>query len=228
VAVGQVAPAAASCQTPLPVQSVSGVGAPPLGGDQDFGIQFTLAGCNWNITTNTPWLSITGPTSGTTAANIVQTKYHAQANPGNTTRHGSLIISVPPNASTTVDIAQDGSGCVLAISPSIVHVIASGGTGTFTVTATPSTCVLGVTTNPPADGAPAPSTPPLATTVVTPTVSIGGIAAAHVVYAGLSPGQVGLYQIDVEIPAEAPSGSAIPVQVAVGSQVSNTATIAIQ
>ncbi len=87
---------------------------------------------------------------------------------------------------------------------------------------------LGATTNPPADVAPAPSTPPLATTVVTPTVTIGGIAAPNVVYAGLSPGQIGLYQIDVEIPAGAPSGSAIPIQIAVGPQLSNTAAIAIQ
>jgi uncharacterized protein (TIGR03437 family) len=73
----------------------------------------------------------------------------------------------------------------------------------------------------------------------------GQIAPAHVVigesvlpgtgatvtpaYAGLTPGSVGLYQINVAIPANAPKGSAVPVYLDMGGGVlSNLVDIAIQ
>ncbi len=45
----------------------------------------------------------------------------------------------------------------------------------------------------------APGTEPLAETLSTPMVNIGGIPA-EVVYSGLAPGFVGLYQVNVEVP----------------------------
>lgn len=53
-------------------------------------------------------------------------------------------------------------------------------------------------------GVPAPTTPP-ATTVDTPSVTIGGLAADPL-FSGLSPGSVGLYQLNVRVPTNAPSG----------------------
>jgi uncharacterized protein (TIGR03437 family) len=50
----------------------------------------------------------------------------------------------------------------------------------------------------PASGDPAPSSP-LATTAVTPTITIGG-QAAQVPFSGLTPGFVGLYQLNVVVP----------------------------
>jgi len=48
-------------------------------------------------------------------------------------------------------------------------------------------------------------------------------------YAGLTPGSVGLYQINVPIPANSPQGSAVPVYLAMGGGVlSNRVDIAIQ
>lgn len=54
-------------------------------------------------------------------------------------------------------------------------------------------------------GAPAPSMPP-ATTIVNPVVTIGG-AQAEVLFSGLAPGLVNLYQLDVRVPLGAQAGN---------------------
>lgn len=60
-----------------------------------------------------------------------------------------------------------------------------------------------------------------------PQVRIGGQSAA-VEFAGLAPGFVGLYQVNVRIPNSAPLGDSVPVQVTTfEGQTSNTVTIAI-
>jgi len=86
---------------------------------------------------------------------------------------------------------------------------------------------LGAVNNTPADGAPAPSSPPLATTLATPSVSIGGVPAV-VSYSGLAPGLVGLYQVNVQVPTNAPTGPAVNLAISVGSLTSNTVTVAVQ
>lgn len=84
---------------------------------------------------------------------------------------------------------------------------------------------LGAVTNPPAPGKPA-SDNPLSHAVTTPKVTIGGENAA-VSFAGLSPGYVGLYQVNAQIPADASGGNAIPVQISLSGVASNTVTIAV-
>ena len=63
---------------------------------------------------------------------------------------------------------------------------------------------LGAVDNPPPSGEATPAQP-LASTLVKPTVTIGGVAA-QVLFSGLTPGSIGLYQIDVVVPPGAPSG----------------------
>jgi uncharacterized protein (TIGR03437 family) len=71
----------------------------------------------------------------------------------------------------------------------------------------------------------APSVAPFALTVNEPTVSIASLSA-KVSFAGLAPGFVGLYQINVQAPANLPTGNQ-PVQITTfGGVVSNIATIA--
>jgi len=84
-------------------------------------------------------------------------------------------------------------------------------------------------TNPPlAAGEAAPgSGSPLVLTVAQPTVTIGG-KTARVLFSGLAPGFVGLWQINAEVPQDVTPGSSVPLQVAVGTVASNTATIAVQ
>ena len=88
---------------------------------------------------------------------------------------------------------------------------------------------LGPVTNQPASGAPALSDP-LSTTQYPVTVTIGG-APAFVLFAGLTPGAVGLYQVNARVPSGASKGAAVPVEILitlVGTARSNTVTMAIQ
>jgi uncharacterized protein (TIGR03437 family) len=59
------------------------------------------------------------------------------------------------------------------------------------------------------DGLPAPSDP-LATTLITPVVALGG-TQLPVSYAGLAPGQVGVCQINASVPRSAPTGLNMPL-----------------
>ena len=63
---------------------------------------------------------------------------------------------------------------------------------------------LGPVDNQPASGAPA-SASPLSSTRIRPEVTIGG-RRAEVLFAGLSPGFVGLYQVNVIVPEDTPAG----------------------
>jgi uncharacterized protein (TIGR03437 family) len=83
---------------------------------------------------------------------------------------------------------------------------------------------LGPVTNPPADGQQALQNP-LSRTVTMPQVFIGG-QSASVIFSGLAPGFVSLYQINVQVPNVA-SGDEVPVYVQLGTS-SNTVTIAVQ
>ncbi len=57
-------------------------------------------------------------------------------------------------------------------------------------------------------------------------MTIGGIPAT-VSFSGLAPGFVGLYQVNVEVPANAPVGDAIPVVLTIGGVTANTVTVAV-
>ena len=62
---------------------------------------------------------------------------------------------------------------------------------------------------------------------MTPTVTIGGVPAS-VSFSGLAPGYFGLYQVNAQVPANAPTGNAVPVVLTIGGVSSNTVTIAVQ
>ena len=85
---------------------------------------------------------------------------------------------------------------------------------------------LGAVTNTPPTGSPAPSKP-LAQTTTTPTVTIGGVQATNVQFSGLAPGYVGLYQVNVQVPATVATGTAVPVIISIGGKTSNTVTIPV-
>lgn len=65
------------------------------------------------------------------------------------------------------------------------------------------------------------------TTVSQVSVLLNGVSVPAA-FAGLAPGEVGVYQVNVQIPANAPSGNAVPLAISVGGVTSNTVTIAIQ
>lgn len=85
---------------------------------------------------------------------------------------------------------------------------------------------LGQVTNRPATGAPA-LIDPLSVLLRTPSVTIGGVPAA-VSFAGLAPGFVGLYQVNVQVPVTAPVGDSVAVVIKVGAAASLPVAMAVQ
>lgn len=85
---------------------------------------------------------------------------------------------------------------------------------------------FGPVTNQPATGAPA-AGDPLSATTAAPTVTMGGVPAS-VAFAGLTPSLVGLYQINAQVPDNAPTGPAVSVIVTAAGINSNTVTMAVQ
>lgn len=83
---------------------------------------------------------------------------------------------------------------------------------------------MGATTPPVAAAVPSPGNPP-ATVNVQPEVTVGG-RPAEILFAGLTPGGVGLYQINLRVPPDAPSGLA-EVVIAQGGVRANVAQLVI-
>ena len=73
---------------------------------------------------------------------------------------------------------------------------------------------LGQTSPLVADGMPAPGNP-LANALTMPVVDLAGVTLP-VLYAGLAPGEVGVYQINATVPSNAPEGLGIPLTVTQG------------
>jgi uncharacterized protein (TIGR03437 family) len=84
---------------------------------------------------------------------------------------------------------------------------------------------LGPVASQPATGAVAGASP-LPRTTVQATATIGGVAAA-VSYSGLTPGAVGLYQVNAQVPTGVTLGNAVPVAISIGGAASNTVTLAV-
>jgi len=84
---------------------------------------------------------------------------------------------------------------------------------------------LGAVSNQPASGEPSPAQP-LAQTKVTPTVTIGGVSA-QVLFSGLTPGTIGLYQVNVVVPSGAATGS-LPLVISMNGVNSKPFNVTIQ
>jgi uncharacterized protein (TIGR03437 family) len=84
---------------------------------------------------------------------------------------------------------------------------------------------LGATDPPVASGLPAPGGEPLARVVAPVAVTIGGKPAA-ILFAGMAPGFVGVYQVNVTVPEV--TGDAVGVSITVAGATSNIATMAVR
>ncbi len=151
---------------------------------------------------------------------------------------GNVSVQVTRGTSTstaqTVSVATTSPGIFIVNETNqtgaIVHL-----NGTLVTTTAPAVpgeylsiyCTgLGPLNIPVQSGAAGPTTPPLPQTTTTPTVTIGS-SNALVAYSGLAPGFVGLYQINVQVPAGLAAGNQ-QVQVSMGTVASNAATMAVQ
>jgi len=132
------------------------------------------------------------------------------------TRNSPGIFTHQPTAGVTapVIVHQDGS-LVTAASPA--H---AGGAVVIFATG------VGGLTNPPATGE-ASAADPLAVSTVSPTVSVGN-SQATVLFAGLTPGFVGLLQINVLLPATLPAGNALGMVVRFGDSSSQPVDLAVE
>jgi uncharacterized protein (TIGR03437 family) len=83
---------------------------------------------------------------------------------------------------------------------------------------------LGEVDHPVQSGSPA-SLTQLSNTVNKATATVGGVAA-QVLFSGLTPGSVGLYQVNAVVPSVA-AGNQVPVTITVAGQTSPPATIAV-
>jgi uncharacterized protein (TIGR03437 family) len=82
-------------------------------------------------------------------------------------------------------------------------------------------------TNPAVRSGEAASTSPLAKVATPVTVTIGG-QPATVQFAGLTPGLVGLYQVNVQIPAGVTPSASVPLVITQDGVPSNTVTLAVR
>ena len=80
---------------------------------------------------------------------------------------------------------------------------------------------------PPADGQPAPQPPILCTTVLPVTAELEG-ESLQVLFAGLAPGYVGLYQMNVRVPEETGRTLTQPMLIRVGGAVSKTVMLSLR
>ncbi|MBI4443064.1 MAG: hypothetical protein HY649_06775 [Acidobacteria bacterium] len=155
--------------------------------------------------------------TGTTAEVVVET---------NGVRSQSVTVAVAPELPGifTIPAGGTGQGVVLnqdfsfntpqnpAAVGSVIQIYATG---------------LGASVPSVPSGQSAPSAP-LSLTVARPVVLIGGVAVTDITFSGLTPGTAGGYQVNARIPAGAPTGNAVPLQIQIGSRTSNTVTIAIR
>ncbi|MBI4465795.1 MAG: matrixin family metalloprotease, partial [Acidobacteria bacterium] len=151
----------------------------------------------------------------------------------------TVTVSVSPTAPGIFAVNQAGTGQGIILNASDNSVAAPVGSipGRLTRPARPGdfiiiyTSGLGPVTPPLPSGVSPLDTPTPERRLTNPlTVRIGGqtIPAANVPFAGLNPLDIGLYQVNVQLPANVPTGNAVTVQlVTFEGQTSNTVTIAI-
>jgi uncharacterized protein (TIGR03437 family) len=102
----------------------------------------------------------------------------------------------------------------------VLQIFANGTGGGFVDFTTRQTLAIATGAVAPASGSPLYATP------YTPTVTIGGVPAT-VQFSGLTPGFVGLWQLNVAIPLSAPTGSSVPLVISVNGRASNATTVAV-
>ncbi len=143
------------------------------------------------------------------------------------------VVNANQPSNTAVPSLLDGSPGIFTL-PGTATAIITHADGSLVTTASPAArgevvilyaAGLGPVTNAPASGAAGPSDP-LARVVANALVQVGD-KFATVLFAGLSPGFVALYQMNIQLPNDAPLGDAVNLQVYSGG-ISNVATMAIR
>jgi uncharacterized protein (TIGR03437 family) len=137
----------------------------------------------------------------------------------------SVAVTVPvlPAVPGIITVNSQGTGQAVALNQdnslnSASNPAARGSIVTIVATGEGQRNPAGVT------GVPAPAYDP---PVLPASLTVGGVAAS-LPYAASAPGFVGLMQIDFTIPETAPTGSAVPIQLTIGTLESPAVTIAVK
>ncbi|HEX4945160.1 MAG TPA: hypothetical protein VFZ34_00680, partial [Blastocatellia bacterium] len=186
-----------------------------------------------------------GPQFGAAGAFQINYQLPFETTPGvafvevlnNGTAITSEFLTVQPAQPGVFSATQDGKGQAIVLNQNnlrnsntqpeargrVLQIYATG-TGAQllnSITRQPISLLTGAPVPIPASG-----NDPLYLTAFTPTVTIGGVPAT-VEFSGLTPGFVGLWQINVRIPANAPTGDAVPLVISVDGRTGNQTTVAI-
>jgi uncharacterized protein (TIGR03437 family) len=159
--------------------------------------------------------------TGTVVAVVASTK---------TSGSGSPLLAVPavvtigPTVPSMFSVNQDGKGQGVIVDASNRLLDGKQATASAGQTVVIYCTGLGATSPAVPSGQASPSNP-AATVTPLPQVTIGG-QNATVAFAGLAPTLVGLYQINVTVPAGA-TGSAVPVVITQNAVMSNTVTMVV-
>jgi len=139
-----------------------------------------------------------------------------------------ISVDVGPTAPAVFPYPGPGDPATQgAVVNAITYVVAHPGTPATAGDVLAIFCTgLGAVDHSVPDGAASPASP-LANTMTAPTVTIGGINAP-VAFSGLTPGFVGLYQIDAAVPKGITPGNQVPLVVSIAGQTSPAATIAVK
>ena len=194
-------------QSPLPT-SISGLSLEFVGGTP--APLFFVSGLQVNL--QVPWELATQSQASLTATLNGQTS-------------GAQTVDLAPFAPAIFSTNAKGSGQGAILDPSY-HLVDSSNPATDGSVVLIYCTGLGAVTNQPPTGSPASNTS-LSYTTTTPIVKIGGVSA-NLLFSGLAPGYVGLYQVNAQVPAGLAANSAVPVVISIGGGNSNTVTIAIQ
>jgi uncharacterized protein (TIGR03437 family) len=139
--------------------------------------------------------------------------------------NAQLPFEVAPGTASAVIVTPGGRTApvnfqVAAAAPAIFLAVSAGNAVTAYVTG------LGAVSPPVPTGSAAPLDV-LSYAQATVTATLGGIPAA-VQFAGLAPGFVGLGQVNVVVPGDAPKGDAVPLVLEINGQKSKPAPVAIR
>jgi uncharacterized protein (TIGR03437 family) len=149
----------------------------------------------------------------------------------------SVTVTVNSIASATQSVAlgaadpgifslgapQGGQGAIVNVAGILVDAHSPAHAGDYLQIYTTG---LGAVTNTPQTGVQAAANP-LSRLIGNLTATIGGVPA-FVTFAGLAPGFVGLYQVNVQVPQGVAAGDAVPVMLSTGAAVSNGVTISVR
>jgi uncharacterized protein (TIGR03437 family) len=141
-----------------------------------------------------------------------------------TSQPQAIPVGVADPGIFSLGAPQGGQGAIVNLAGSVVNANSPAHAGDYLeIYATG----LGPVSNQPATGAEA-GISLLSNLTGNATVTIGGVPAPVITFAGLAPTFIGLYQVDVQVPMGITAGNAVPVVVSIGAIASNTVIISVQ